>query len=86
MRQEHISGYYSGAVESRILQAMEKLGSCTLDELIQTLPAYIRRHVFIAIDRLHQDGALILRHPTRFTCVVEVGRGHLSASRPVSRV
>jgi hypothetical protein len=85
MRQEHISGCYSTAVESRILQAMEKLGACTLDELIQTFPAYIREHLFIAVERLNQDCALILRHPTQFTCVVEVGRGYVRASRPISR-
>ena len=83
MRQKHTSGYNSGAVESRILRAMEKLGTCTLGELIQT--AYIREHLFIAVERLNQDCALILRHPTQFTCVVEVGRGYVRASRPISR-
>jgi hypothetical protein len=85
MRQKHTSGYNSGAVESRILRAMEKLGRCTLGELIQTFPAYIREHLFIAVERLNQDCALILRHPTQFTCVVEVGRGYVRASRPISR-
>jgi hypothetical protein len=81
MRQEYTGGY-RGEVESRILQEMEKLGSCTLDELVQALPDYTWKQVFIAVDHLSRDGALFLQHPTRFKCVVEVGMGHASVSRP----
>ena len=71
-------------VEGELLQ-MEKLGRCTLGRLIQTFPAYIREHLFIAVERLNQDCVLTLRHPTQFTCVIEVGRGYVRASRPISR-
>ena len=75
MRQEYTDGY-SGGIESRIIQEMEKVGSCTLDELVLALPDYNWQEVFIAVDRLRRSGALTLRHPNRFKCVVEVGLQH----------
>jgi len=72
MRHENTSGY-RGEFESRVLQEMEQLGSCTLDELVQALHDYTWVQVFIVVDRLSRNGTLMLRHPTPFEYVVEVG-------------
>ena len=60
-------------VEAAILQRVEGLGSCTLEELIRALPGYTWNQLFSAIDRLSRDGALVLRRPTQFEYVVEAG-------------
>jgi len=67
------TGGYRGEFESRVLQEMEQLGSCTLDDLVQALHDYTWVQVFIVVDRLSRNGALILRHPTPFEYVVEIG-------------
>jgi hypothetical protein len=72
MQNENISGY-RGEFEARVLQEMDQLGSCTLDELVQALHDYTWVQVFIVVDRLSRNGALALRHPTPFEYVVEVG-------------
>jgi hypothetical protein len=72
MRHENTGGY-RGVFESRVLQEMEQLGSCTLDELVQALHDYTWVQVFIVVDRLSRNGALTLRHPTPFEYVVEIG-------------
>lgn len=72
MRQESPRGY-SGEVESRILQELERMGSCKLDEFVRAFPEYTWRQVFWAVDRLNRDGALILRKPSQFEYVVAVG-------------
>ena len=62
-----------GEIESAILQKLEELGSCTFEDLVRALPGYSWNQVFIAIDRLSRDGALIIRRPTQFGYVVEAG-------------
>ncbi len=71
--QNENTGGYRGEFESRVLQTMDELGSCTLDELVQALHDYTWVQVFIVVDRLSRNGALALRHPTQFEYVVEVG-------------
>ena len=72
MQQENTIGY-RGEFESRVLQEMDRLGSCTLDDLVQALHDYTWVQVFIVVDRLSRNGALTLRHPTSFEYVVEIG-------------
>lgn len=64
---------YGGAVESRILQELERRGSCPLDEFVRAFPEYAWRQVFAAVDRLSRSGTLILRKPTPFQYVVAIG-------------
>jgi len=75
MRHENTNGCstHNTDFESRILQEIEKLGSCTLDELVQAIQDYTWVQVFIMVDRLSRNGAVILRHPTPFEYVVEIG-------------
>jgi len=72
MQPENTSGY-RGEFEARVLQEMDQLGACTLDELVRALHDYTWVQVFIVVDRLSRNGALMLRHPTPFEYVVEVG-------------
>ena len=81
MQQENTHGDLGG-VESRILQEMERLVSCPVDELVQAVPDYTWNQVFSAVDRLSRHGALILRHPSQFTYVVEVGMRACRLTRP----
>ena len=55
-----------GEVDSKVLRELEYLGSCNLDELISAVPQYTWFQVFAAVNRLSQEGAVILRHPSRF--------------------
>jgi len=81
MHEENANADLDG-VESRILLEMERLDSCPVDELVQELPDYTWNQVFRAVDRLSRHGALILRHPSPFTYVVELGMAGCRLSRP----
>jgi len=72
MRQD-ITSEQVNEVETAILQKVEGLGPCTLEELIRALPGYTWNQLFSAVDRLSRDGALIIRRPTQFGYVVEAG-------------
>ena len=71
MTEQTIDGHVS-EVESRILQELERLGPCTLEEFVRVLPDYTWNQVFAAVDRLSRDGTVLLRRPTRFEYVVAV--------------
>jgi len=70
------------AVESRILQELERLGPRTLDEFVRAFPEYTLNQVLLVVDRLSRDGALILRKPTPFQYVVEARDGACQLSKP----
>ena len=57
-------------IEAAILKAMEELGPCTVDAIVQALPDYSRNRVIAVVDRLKQDGRLIFCCPTEFEDLV----------------
>jgi len=57
-------------VETAIVQHLEKQRSCTMEELVHSLPLFTFNQVFFAIDQLSRDGKVSLRHPTRFAYLV----------------
>jgi hypothetical protein len=70
------------ALESAILEKLERGGPCSLDELYQALSDYSWNQVFAAVDRLCRNGRLSLHRPGRFDYLVSIGvssgdaRGH----------
>lgn len=59
-----------GCIESAILQEVNQLSPCTLEQLVHRLPEYSWSEVFSAVDRCSRDGTLTLRHPARFGIVI----------------
>lgn len=51
------------AIESAIYQQLDRIGTCSLDELATLLPGYSWAQVFAAVDRLTREGTVILQHP-----------------------
>ena len=60
-------------IEPMILDQVKKIGPCTFENLVLSLPDLSWNQVFAAVDRLSRDGQLTLRQPTRFEYVVSVG-------------
>jgi hypothetical protein len=61
------------SIDSVICHEVTSLVSCTLDDLLQRLPAYSWAQVFAAVDRLSRKGTLMLRRTSRFGYVLSVG-------------
>ncbi len=59
-------------VESVILQALERRGPCTIDELTERLPDYTWNQVFTSVDRLSRGSILTIRHATKFQYMVSL--------------
>lgn len=59
--------------DSVICDEVTRLGSCTLDELIQRLPDYSWAQVFAAVDRLSRRGTVTLSRATGFGYVLSIG-------------
>lgn len=75
-------------VETAIVQHLEKQGSCTIEELVYSLPHFTFNRVFFTIDRLSREGKVSLRRPTRFAYLVSAvssGTRNRSASEPIGR-
>ena len=53
-------------LESAIQQRLIQAGTCSPDELVMMLPGYFWDQVFAVVDRLTREGAVTLRHPSRF--------------------
>jgi hypothetical protein len=57
---------YVPSVDSVIFHEVTSLVSCTIDDLLQRLPAYSWAQVFAAVDRLSRKGTLRLSRTSRF--------------------
>jgi len=68
MAQAHVP-----SVDSVICREVNRLVSCTLDELAQRLPAYSWAQVAAAVDRLSRQGTLTVSRTRCFGYVVSVG-------------
>jgi hypothetical protein len=51
------------ALESAIRQELDRVGTCTLEELNERLPYSSWNQVFSAVDRLSRAGAVTLQRP-----------------------
>jgi hypothetical protein len=71
---------YVPSLDSVICHEVTSLVSCTLDELVQRVPAYSWAQVFASVDRLSRQGTLTLSRTRCFGYVVSIG-----ASPPISR-
>ena len=61
------------SIDSVICHGVTSLVSCTLDDLLQRVPAYSWAQVFAAVDRLSRKGTLMLSCPSRFRLLLSVG-------------
>lgn len=60
-------------IQSAVLQQLARLDACSLDELVQALPAYSWNQIFSAVDRLSRAGKLTVRHTSRFDYLLSIG-------------
>ena len=56
----------TGEVEKNILQDLERLGPCSIEEMVTHLQGYTWNQVFSAVDRLSRNAKVMLQHPSRF--------------------
>ena len=64
------------ALESAILQELDRDGIYTLEELIKRLPSYSLNQVFSAVDRLNRDGTVALIHSVKFRYLLSLEPRH----------
>jgi hypothetical protein len=69
-------------VESAILRLLDQHGSCSLDTLERALPDFTFTQVFFSVDCLSREGRLILRHSSRFDCIVSAVTSESQRRRP----
>ena len=50
-------------LESAIRQELNRVDTCTLEELNERLPYYSWNQVFAAVDRLNREGTVTLQRP-----------------------
>ena len=60
------------ALELAILQELERVGICTLEELIKRLPSYSLSQVFSAVDGLNQEGTIALKQSVKFRYLISL--------------
>jgi hypothetical protein len=61
---------YAREIEPAILRHLDEQGSPTMGELFRSLSHFTLNQVLFVIDRLSQQGKVILRQPTRFAYLV----------------
>jgi hypothetical protein len=54
------------SIESAIRQELDRVGTCTFEELNERLPYYSWNQVFSAVDRLNREGTVILQRTDSF--------------------
>ncbi len=60
------------SLESAIRLVLARVGTCTLEELNDTLPYYSWNQVFAAVDRLNREGAVTLQRPDSSDYIVSL--------------
>ncbi len=68
------------AIESAIVQELQKRGRLSFEDLFRLLPSCTWNQMIAVVDRLSRDGILTLRHPDRLTCLVSLMPQRKSAS------
>jgi hypothetical protein len=61
-----------GPIESVIFQELQRLGTCTFEELVKALPDYSWSQVFLAVDQLSRDGLLRLKRQNQFDYLISI--------------
>ena len=46
-----------------VRQELDRVGTCTLEELNERLPYYSRNQVFSSVDQLNREGTVTLQRP-----------------------
>jgi hypothetical protein len=62
--------------EEAVLERMERVGPCCLDDLVRELPYYSWGEVFVAVDRMSKDGRLVIRQLGYSTYQIALSRSH----------
>lgn len=52
-------------LEDAVINILEHIGPCTIDEVVQSLPDHDWSKVFFAVDNMSRDGRLVFRRPSR---------------------
>jgi hypothetical protein len=51
-------------IENAVIDILAHSGPCTIDEVVQLLPAHDWSEVFFAVDNMSRDGRLVFRRPS----------------------
>ncbi|MDH4244995.1 MAG: hypothetical protein OEV38_14685 [Nitrospira sp.] len=51
-------------IENAVIDILAHSGPCTIDEVVQSLPAHNWSEVFFAVDNMSRDGRLVFRRPS----------------------
>ena len=51
-------------IENAVIDILAHTGPCTIDEVVQSLPAHDWSEVFFAVDNMSRDGRLVFRRPS----------------------
>ncbi len=71
------------SLESAIRQVLARVGTCTLEELIERLPHYSWNQVFAAVDQLNRQGAVTLQRPDSSDYILSLAPRRSSEARHV---
>ncbi len=69
-------------IEAAVLSALKQDGPSTMDELVRRVPGFTWIQVFAAVDRLHDQGKVVLRPLTPYDYLVSLGTGDKERSPP----
>ena len=59
-------------LESAIRQELARVGSCTSDELAFKLPGYTWTKVASTVNRLADEGTVVIKYPGPFRCIISL--------------
>lgn len=76
----------SRAINALILQELEQHGPCTLETLTTTLPFCSWNQLFMAIDTLSREGALLLQLQARSQYLVSLASPRTAGDSPATPI
>jgi hypothetical protein len=59
-------------LDSAILQELNRLNTCTFQELSERLPSYSWNEIYSEVDRLNREGTIALKHPAPFLLILSL--------------
>jgi len=68
-------------LKSAILEQLAHIGTCTIEELYETLPFYSWGQVFSVVDRLTRQGTILLQHPAPSRYILSLAPHHADQPR-----
>jgi hypothetical protein len=74
------------ALESAIRQELDRVGTCSLEELNERLPYSSWNQVFSAVDRLNREGTVTLQRPNSSDYILSLAPRRSAQARHVTPI